>query len=151
MLQYFGLLDTILGLIIVYIALLLPIATWVMVDFFNNVPREIDEMAMLDGCHPIEVFFRVILPLAAPILAVVALITFVFTINEFLVGSAVLGQGDADRFPLSVGMFRFIDDQGQQWGQFTAGSVLAGTPVVVLFAFLQRYIVSGLTTGAVKG
>ena len=74
-----------------------------------------------------------------------------FTLNEFLVASVVVGQGKWRNFTLAVGMFRFIDGQGGEWGQFAAGSVMAGIPVVLLFLFLQKYIVSGLTAGAVKG
>jgi arabinogalactan oligomer/maltooligosaccharide transport system permease protein len=140
-----------LMLLIIYLGGALGVNTWLIKGYFDTIPRDLDEAALIDGASHAQIFFRVTLPLAAPILAVVGLITFVFTINEFLVASAVLGQGSDTRFPLSVGMFRFIDDQGQQWGQFTAGSVLAGVPVVALFLVLQRYIVSGLTSGAVKG
>lgn len=138
-------------LLIIYLGGALGVNTWLIKGYFDTVPRELDESALIDGATHSQIFFRVILPLAAPILAVVALITFVFTINEFLVASVVLGQGDAENYTLAVGMFRFIDGQGGEWGQFAAGSVMAGIPVVLLFLFLQRWIVSGLTAGAVKG
>lgn len=138
-------------LLIIYLGGALGVNTWLIKGYFDTIPRDLDESALIDGASHAQIFFRVILPLAAPILAVVALITFVFTINEFLVASVVLGQGDDENFTLAVGMFRFIDGQGGEWGQFAAGSVMAGIPVVVLFLFLQRYIVSGLTAGAVKG
>ena len=138
-------------LLIIYLGGALGVNTWLIKGYFDTIPRDLDESALIDGASHAQIFFRVILPLAAPILAVVALITFVFTINEFLVASAVLGQGDAENFTLAIGMFRFIDGQGGEWGQFAAGSVMAGVPVVLLFLFLQKYIVSGLTAGAVKG
>lgn len=138
-------------LLIIYLGGALGVNTWLIKGYFDTIPRDLDESALIDGASHAQIFFRVILPLAAPILAVVALITFVFTINEFLVASAVLGQGDAEQYTLSIGMFRFIDSQGGEWGQFSAGSVMAGIPVVLLFLFLQKYIVSGLTAGAVKG
>lgn len=138
-------------LLIIYLGGALGVNTWLIKGYFDTIPRDLDESALIDGATHAQIFFRVILPLAAPILAVVALITFVFTLNEFLVASAVLGQGDAEQFTLAIGMFRFIDGQGGEWGQFAAGSVMAGIPVVVLFLFLQKYIVSGLTAGAVKG
>jgi arabinogalactan oligomer/maltooligosaccharide transport system permease protein len=138
-------------LLIIYLGGALGVNTWLIKGYFDTIPRDLDDSALIDGASHAQIFFRVILPLAAPILAVVALITFVFTINEFLVASVVLGQGDDENFTLAVGMFRFIDGQGGEWGQFAAGSVMAGVPVVVLFLFLQRYIVSGLTAGAVKG
>ena len=138
-------------LLIIYLGGALGVNTWLIKGYFDTVPRDLDESALIDGATHSQIFFRVVLPLAAPILAVVALITFVFTINEFLVASVVLGQGDDENYTLAVGMFRFIDGQGGEWGQFAAGSVMAGIPVVVLFLFLQKYIVSGLTAGAVKG
>ncbi len=138
-------------LLIIYLGGALGVNTWLIKGYFDTIPRDLDESALIDGATHSQIFFRVILPLAAPILAVVALITFVFTINEFLVASAVLGQGDDENYTLAVGMFRFIDGQGGEWGQFAAGSVMAGIPVVLLFLFLQKYIVSGLTAGAVKG
>ncbi len=138
-------------LLIIYLGGALGVNTWLIKGYFDTIPRDLDESALIDGASHAQIFFRVILPLAAPILAVVALITFVFTLNEFLVASAVLGQGESEQFTLAVGMFRFIDGQGGEWGQFAAGSVMSGIPVVVLFLFLQKYIVSGLTAGAVKG
>lgn len=138
-------------LLIIYLGGALGVNTWLIKGYFDTIPRDLDESALIDGASHGQIYFRVILPLAAPILAVVALITFVFTINEFLVASVVLGQGNDENYTLAVGMFRFIDGQGGEWGQFAAGSVMAGFPVVLLFLFLQRYIVSGLTAGAVKG
>ena len=138
-------------LLIIYLGGALGVNTWLIKGYFDTIPRDLDDSARIDGASHAQIFFKVILPLAAPILAVVALITFVFTINEFLVASVVLGQGNDENFTLAVGMFRFIDGQGGEWGQFAAGSVMAGVPVVVLFLFLQRFIVSGLTAGAVKG
>lgn len=138
-------------LLIIYLGGALGVNTWLIKGYFDTIPRDLDESALIDGASHAQIFFKVVLPLAAPILAVVALITFVFTINEFLVASVVLGQGNDENFTLAVGMFRFIDGQGGEWGQFAAGSVMAGVPVVVLFLLLQRFIVSGLTAGAVKG
>ncbi len=138
-------------LLIIYLGGALGVNTWLIKGYFDTIPRDLDESALIDGATHAQIFFRVVLPLAAPILAVVSLITFVFTINEFLVASVVLGQGDDENYTLAVGMFRFIDGQGGEWGQFAAGSVMAGIPVVLLFLFLQKYIVSGLTAGAVKG
>ncbi len=138
-------------LLIIYLGGALGVNTWLIKGYFDTIPRDLDESARIDGATHAQTFFLVILPLAAPILAVVALITFVFILNEFLVASVVLGQGDSENYTLAVGMFRFIDGQGGEWGQFAAGSVMAGLPVVVLFLFLQKWIVGGLTAGAVKG
>jgi arabinogalactan oligomer/maltooligosaccharide transport system permease protein len=94
----------------------------------------------------------IIFPLVVPILAVVFLLSFIFLINDFVLASAVLGQGDPNKFTMSVGLYAYTNDQfNVRWGPFAAGAIMAGIPVILLFLFLQRYIVSGLTQGAVKG
>jgi arabinogalactan oligomer/maltooligosaccharide transport system permease protein len=145
-------LSTRVGLGLVYLGGALGVNTWLMKGFFDTIPRELDESAMVDGASHNQVFFRIILPLVAPILAVVFLLSFVLLINEFVLADAVLGQGNPENFTLSIGLFRYLSDEfNQRWGTFAAGALMAGVPVVVLFMFLQRYIVSGLTQGAVKG
>jgi arabinogalactan oligomer/maltooligosaccharide transport system permease protein len=140
------------GLALVYLGGALGVNTWLMKGFFDTVPKTLDESAMVDGASHNQIFFRIILPLVAPILAVVFLLSFIFLINDFVLADAVLGQGDPGNYTLSVGLFRFLNDQfNQRWGLFAAGSLMAGIPVVILFLFLQRFIVSGLTQGAVKG
>lgn len=138
------------GLILVYMGGALGINTWLMKGFFDTIPRSLDESAIIDGATHWQIFSRVIIPLTAPILAVVALLSFIFAINEFVLASVLLN--DTSEFTLSVGLFRFIDGQfGQNWGAFAAGAVLSSIPVIVLWQFLQRFVVSGLTAGAVKG
>jgi arabinogalactan oligomer/maltooligosaccharide transport system permease protein len=140
------------GLALVYLGGALGVNTWLMKGFFDTIPRDLDESAQVDGASHNQVFFRIILPLVAPILAVVFLLSFIFLLNDFVLASAVLGQGDPEGFTLSVGLFRYLSDQfNQRWGPFAAGALMAGVPVVILFLFLQKYIVSGLTQGAVKG
>jgi arabinogalactan oligomer/maltooligosaccharide transport system permease protein len=126
--------------------------TWLMKGFFDTIPSSLDESAKVDGATHGQIFFRIILPLAAPILAVMFLLGFIFAINEYILASAILGQGDPSHFTLAVGLSRYLlDGFTERWGPFAAGSILAGVPVIILFIFLQRYIVSGLTQGAVKG
>ena len=145
-------LGTQAGLILVYLGGALGVNTWLMKGFFDTIPRDLDEAAKVDGASPNQIFFRVILPLAAPILAVIALLSFIFTINDFVIASAVLGQGDDTNFTLAIGLQRFLGDRfAQNWGAFAAGALMAGLPVVILFQMLQRFIVSGLTQGGVKG
>jgi arabinogalactan oligomer/maltooligosaccharide transport system permease protein len=121
-----------------------------MKGFFDTIPAELDESARVDGATAAQIFWGVVLPLAAPVLAVVALISFVFTFNEFVLASALLQT--RDHFTMPVGMRGFIDQQfGQRWGPFAAGALIAAIPAALLFMFLQRWIVSGLTSGAVKG
>lgn len=140
------------GLLLVYLGGALGVNTWLMKGFFDTIPTDLDESAVVDGASHNQVFFWIILPLVAPILAVVFLLSFIFLINDFVLASAVLGQGSPENFTLSVGLFQFLSDQfNQRWGPFAAGALMAGVPVVIAFLFLQKYIVSGLTQGAVKG
>ena len=120
-----------------------------MYGFFNTVPTSIDEAARIDGAGHARIFFTIILPLASPILAVVALISLVGTLSEFVIASVLLR--DPERQTLAVGLYQFISQEtSQNWSVFSAGAVLAAVIPVVLFLLLQRYIVSGLVAGSVK-
>ncbi|HEY3181522.1 MAG TPA: sugar ABC transporter permease [Gaiellaceae bacterium] len=143
-------LNSLTGLIVVYLGGAMGVNAWLMKGFFDTIPAELDESARVDGATPAQIFWGVVLPLAAPVLAVVALISFVTTFGEFVLASSLLQT--QDHFTLPVGMRGFIDQQyGQRWGPFAAGALLAAIPATLLFSFLQRWIVSGLTSGAVKG
>ncbi|BDR52286.1 sugar ABC transporter permease [Bombiscardovia nodaiensis] len=138
-----------LALILVYLGGALGTNTYLMYGFFNTVPKEIDEAAEIDGAGHVRIFFTIILPLAAPILAVIALLSFIGTVSEYAVASTVLVS--PEKQTLAVGLYDFVSQKfSQNWGLFSAGAVLAAIPVVVVFFFLQRYIVSGLTLGSVK-
>ena len=142
-------LDTRTGLILVYLGGVLGINTWLMKGFLDSIPDSLDESARVDGATPAQVFWVLILPLAAPVLAVVGLISYIFSINEFIIASVLLDT--TDKFTMSLGLYSFINDKyAQQWGTFCAGVILAAIPVVILFFFLQRYFTEGVT-GAVKG
>ena len=143
-------LNTLTGLMIVYLGGALGVNTWLLKGFFDTIPAELDESARVDGATPGQIFWGVVLPLAAPVLIVVGLFSFVATINEFLIASVLLVT--PDHFTLPLGLRQFIDQQyDQHWGPFAAGVLLAAIPVIVIFQFLQRYIVAGLTQGSVKG
>jgi len=143
-------LDSPTALVIVYLGGAMGVNTWLMKGFFDTIPSELDESARVDGATASQIFWGVVLPLAAPIIAVVGLISFVFTMNEFVIASAILQT--QHHFTLPVGMHGFIDQQyGQRWGPFAAGALLALIPVAALFMGLQKFIVGGLTQGAVKG
>jgi arabinogalactan oligomer/maltooligosaccharide transport system permease protein len=145
----FGL-DTRMSVILVYLGGALGVNTWLMKGFFDSIPDSLDESARVDGATPAQIFWGIILPLATPVLAVVGLLSYIATINEFIIASRLLQS--TDKLTLPVGLYGFINDNyAEQWGPFCAGVVLAAIPVVVLFFFLQRYIVHGLTRGAVKG
>jgi arabinogalactan oligomer/maltooligosaccharide transport system permease protein len=142
--------DTRTSVVLVYLGGALGVNTWLMKGFLDSIPDELDESARVDGATPAQVFWAVILPLAAPVLAVVGLLSYIATINEFIIASRLLQT--TDKFTMPVGLYGFINDNyAEQWGPFCAGVVLAAVPVVILFFFLQRFIVHGLTRGAVKG
>ncbi|MGY5318103.1 sugar ABC transporter permease [Neomicrococcus lactis] len=139
-----------LGLIMVYLGGALGVNTYLMYGFFNTVPQSLDESARIDGASHVQVFFRIILPLVTPILAVVGLLSFIGISSEFVIASVVLT--DPDSQTLAVGLYSYVSEQrSENWGVFAAGAVLAALPVMALFLFLQRYITSGLTAGGVKG
>jgi arabinogalactan oligomer/maltooligosaccharide transport system permease protein len=143
-------LNTLTGLIVVYLGGAMGVNTWLLKGFFDTIPNELDESARVDGATPAQVFWGVVLPLAAPVLAVIALFSFIGVINEFVIASVLLQNNE--KFTLALGLRSFIDQQySEHWGPFAAGVLLAAPPVVLLFLFLQRFIVSGLTGGAVKG
>jgi arabinogalactan oligomer / maltooligosaccharide transport system permease protein len=143
-------LNTEWGLLLLLLGGALGINTWLMKGFLDTVPREIDESAVIDGASHAQTFFRITLPLVAPILAVTALISFITNINEFLLSSTFLTSPNTKTLP--VGLYGLLQgERNANFGMFAAGSLLTAIPTVVLFQFLQRYIVSGLTVGAVKG
>ena len=142
-------LDTQVGLIMVYLGGALGVNTYLMYGFFNTVPSSIDEAAKLDGAGHARIFFTIILRLVAPILAVVALLSFIGTTNEFVIASIVLITPENQT--LAVGLYQFVSQRfSTNYSVFAAGAVLAAIPVMALFLWLQKYIVSGLTAGSVK-
>jgi arabinogalactan oligomer/maltooligosaccharide transport system permease protein len=143
-------LNSRLGLIFVYLGGALGVNTFLMYGFFNTVPSELDEAAKIDGATHAQIFWTIILRLVAPILAVVGLLSFIGTFNDFLIAKVVLQR--PEEYTLAVGLYYWAaDERTVRWGLFAAGAVLAAIPVVLLFLALQRYIVSGLTAGSVKG
>ncbi len=142
-------LNSQVGLIMVYLGGALGVNTYLMYGFFNTVPSSIDEAAKLDGAGHARIFFTIILRMVAPILAVVALLSFITTTNEFVVASVLLI--DPEKQTLAVGLYKLVSNPNYaDWSAFSAGAVMAALPVMALFLFLQKYIVGGLTAGAVK-
>jgi arabinogalactan oligomer/maltooligosaccharide transport system permease protein len=138
------------GLILLYLGGALGVNTWLMKGFFDTVPRELDESATMDGASHPQVFFRILLPLVAPILAVTGLLAFIGTINEFLIANVFLTDSSAKT--LAVGLWGLVaGERNNNFGMFCAGTLLTAIPTVGVFQLLQRYIVDGLTAGAVKG
>jgi arabinogalactan oligomer / maltooligosaccharide transport system permease protein len=144
----FGL-NTHVGLIMVYLGGSLGVNTYLMYGFFNTIPVEIDEAAKIDGAGHARIFFTIILRLVAPILAVVALLSVIASVNEYLIASVLLI--DPENQTLAVGLVKLVSNpRYADWSAFSAGAIIAAVPVVLLFLFLQKYIVGGLTAGAVK-
>lgn len=143
-------LNTYTALVLVYLGGAMGVNTWLMKGFFDTIPKELDESARVDGATPAQIFWGVVLPLALPILAVIGLWSFIFSINEFVLASAIMQA--PSHYTLPVGLQQFISgNYGQYWGYFAAACLIAAVPAALLFAWLQRYIVSGLAQGAVKG
>jgi len=137
------------GLILIYLGGALGVNTFLMYGFFNTVPTSIDEAAKIDGASHVRIFFTIILRLVTPIIAVVGLLSFISATGEFVIASILLTNPDSQT--VAVGLFTFVSQfQSKNWGVFAAGAVLSAIPVVTLFLFLQKYIVSGLTAGSVK-
>jgi len=144
-----GLLDTHFSLIIAYSTYAIPFSAFMLTGFFNSIPSELEESAMVDGCTREKAFARVILPLAAPAIAATVIYIFIYAWNEFTF-AALFTQSTASR-TLPVGLETLIGQFTIQWGLLTAGGVVTSIPVVILFMLIQRFLIEGLTAGAVKG
>jgi arabinogalactan oligomer/maltooligosaccharide transport system permease protein len=138
------------GLMLLYLGGALGVNTYLMKGFLDTVPRELDESATMDGASHAQVFFRIMLPLVAPIIAVTALLVFIATMNEFIMANVFLTSLESKT--LAVGLYGLVyGERNNNFGMFCVGSLLTAIPTVLVFQVLQRYIVSGLTAGAVKG
>ena len=144
-----GLLNSHLGLIMAYSVTALPLCVWMLKGFFDTVPRELEEAAMLDGCNRFEIFAKIVLPLSLPAIAVTALFSFLAAWNEFLL--ALTFNTSNDMYTLPVGLASMISSTGQSWGDFAAASLLVSLPVVILFILFQKFLIEGLSAGGVKG
>ncbi|WP_243385579.1 sugar ABC transporter permease [Bacillus kexueae] len=150
LLNMLGLLDSLTGLIIVYVGGQIPFNAWLVKGYFDTIPKELDEAARIDGAGHLGVFFKIMLPLAKPILAVVALFNFMAPFTDFILPSILLRS--PEKFTLALGLFNFINDQfANNFTRFAAGSILIAVPIAAVFLFLQRYLISGLTAGGTKG
>lgn len=147
--QWLGLGSTFTGLVLVYTTTAIPFCVWMMKGYFDTIPKELEESALIDGASQATIFFRIVLPLAKPAVAVTALFSFMTAWNEFIQAATFMNK--EIKYTAPVGLKFFVGGFSQQWGYFAAGSIIAAIPVVLLFLFLQRFLVSGLTAGAVKG
>lgn len=141
--------NTYTGLVLVYSVTSIPFCVWMLKGYFDTIPIEIEESAIMDGASPAMIFFRIILPLAKPAVAVTALFSFMTGWNEFILASIFMEEETAYTAP--VGLRFFVGGFSAQWGYFAAGSIIISLPVVALFYYLQKYLIAGLTAGGVKG
>ncbi len=147
--KWLGLGSSWLALILVYSTTSIPFCVWMLKGYFDTIPKELEESALMDGASVQTVFLKIILPLAKPAIAITALFSFMTGWNEFILAATFMDKEVMYTAP--VGLRFFVGGFSQQWGFFAAGAIITAIPVVVLFLFLQKYLVSGLTAGAVKG
>ncbi|MCA9230446.1 MAG: sugar ABC transporter permease [Planctomycetales bacterium] len=142
------LVNTFLGLMIFYVSTALPFCIWQMKGFYDTIPTSLEEAARIDGCGQFDAFLRVILPVAVPGLVITALFSFMTAWSEYIVAAQVLQ--DSQLFTLPLGIKSFQASMSTQWGLYAAASILVSLPVVIVFLALSKYLVSGMTLGAVK-
>ena len=148
LIRYMGLLHTRLALIIVYLSFNLPFVTWIMKGFFESLPKELEEAALVDGCNRWQSFIHIAIPLSLPGVFSTALICVILTWNEFLLALALTGS---QTYTLPVVITTFWTDRVIQWGPICAAGVLIVIPIIICGLIIQKYLVTGLTMGAIKG
>jgi len=146
--RYLGLIDTLLGLMIIYLTFNLSLVIWMMRTFFDGLPRSLEEAAEIDGAGPWGAFLRITLPLAGPGLATTAIFCFLFAWNDFFF-ALVLTRSRAQMAPVAI--VNFMNYEGWEWGKIAAGGTLIMLPVVIFSLLVRRYLIRGLTAGALKG
>ena len=149
MLLKLHLINSYLGIIVIYSSTALPFCVWQMKGYYDTIPFSLEESARIDGCTRWQAFSRVVLPLAAPALVITALFSFMTAWAEYIVAAQVLQ--DTSLFTLPLGLKQFESSMSTQWGLYAAGSLIVSIPAVALFLFLSRWLISGLTLGSVKG
>jgi arabinogalactan oligomer / maltooligosaccharide transport system permease protein len=148
MLVKLQLINSYLGIVIMYSATALPFCIWQMKGYYDTIPTSLEEAGRIDGCNQFETFARIILPLAAPALVITALFSFMASWTEYVVAAQILQ--DTELWTLPLGLKSFESNMGSEWGLYGAASVIVTIPVVILFLSLSRWLVSGLTLGSVK-
>ena len=145
-----GLYGNLWGLVLAYVVGNLVFTTWLLKGYFDTIPVEIEEAAMIDGAGPIQSFLLIGLPMAKPALAVTALLAFMGAWGEYVFASVLVPAPDARR-TLVVAMYNYATSNNIPWGYFAAGAVMVIIPVIIVYSFMQKYLVGGLTLGGVKG
>ena len=149
MLTIYGLVDTLVGLILPNIAFTMPFCTWMMMGYFNTIPSELEQAAQIDGCNKYQSFARVICPLTLPGMAATAIYSFIQVWNEYMFSQTLMKSETSKT--LTVGIAQMVGEYRTLWNDMMAASVLTSLPLIIIFIFLQKYFISTLTAGAVKG
>jgi arabinogalactan oligomer / maltooligosaccharide transport system permease protein len=144
-----GLLNQIGGLVLVYSTTAIPFCVWNLKGYFDTIPKEIEESALMDGATHLVLFWRIIVPLSRPAIAVTALFSFMTAWNEYILAATFMSDERAYTYP--VRLQQYVGEYTTEWGHFAAGALLVSLPVMALFFILQRHLVGGLTAGGVKG
>ncbi|MCS7063564.1 MAG: sugar ABC transporter permease [Methylacidiphilales bacterium] len=148
MLIQLGLINSYLGVIVIYLATALPFCVWQLKGYYDTIPTSLEEAALIDGCTPWQTFRKIVLPLAAPGLAITALFSFMTAWNEYVVAALVLQE--THLFTLPMGLRSFMGNMNTEWGLYAAGALIVSVPAVTVFLLVSRFLVSGLTAGGVK-
>ncbi|NQV15214.1 sugar ABC transporter permease [bacterium] len=149
MLSNLHLINTYLGLIVIYSSTALPFCVWQMKGYYDTIPYSLEEAARIDGASRFMAFYKIILPLASPALVITALFSFMSAWTEYIVAAQVLWY--EDMFTLPIGLKSFQANMTTEWGLYAAGAMIVSIPAIALFLFLTKYLIGGLTLGSVKG
>jgi arabinogalactan oligomer/maltooligosaccharide transport system permease protein len=141
--------GSLIGLVIIYSTTALPFSIWVLKGYFDTIPISLEESATIDGASRGRIFWQIILPLSKPAIAITGLFSFMTAWNEFILAATFLD--DEMKYTLPIGLREMVGEFGAEWGNFAASSILVAIPVVFLFMLFQKFLVSGLTAGSVKG
>jgi arabinogalactan oligomer/maltooligosaccharide transport system permease protein len=144
-----GLTNNVIGLMLAYITTAVPFSIWILKGYYDTIPPDLEEAGMVDGCNRLEAFWRIILPLSTPALSIVFLFNFLAAWSEYLVARVILQAATVKTWPL--GLADLIAQFDTDWGKYAAGSVFVTIPVLLLFVWQSKYLISGLTLGSVKG
>jgi multiple sugar transport system permease protein len=139
------------ALLLPYVTFNLPLTVWLLAAFFRDLPVELEEAAEVDGAHPFTAFYKVMLPLAIPGIVTAAILIFINAWNDFLFARTFMSKDDTFTAPVAISQFTGVTADSEPWGQISAGAVIVTLPLVMLVLLFQRRIISGLTSGAVKG
>lgn len=147
-LRGFGLINSYLGIVMVYISITMSFATWMMTSFFRDIPQALDDAATIDGCTRFQIFYKIIMPLTLPGIISVAIYSFIMGWNDFLFASTYLSLDEMKT--ITVGIAEFSGQYNVMWNDLMAASLVASAPLFIVFIFLQKYFISGMTAGSVK-